>query len=65
MITKPKRPRDTNQLAKLIVDLSIGEAEEEKPQDEGKGPAAVALGRKGEKRHKQDGKPKIRRRPIL
>ena len=26
MPTKPKRPRDANQLAKLIVDLSTGEA---------------------------------------
>jgi len=42
----PKRPRDANQLAKSIVDLSTGEAEEENP-DEGKDPAAVALGRKG------------------
>lgn len=25
MATKPKRPRDTNQLAKLIVDISTGE----------------------------------------
>ena len=41
-----KRPRDTNQLAKAIVDLSTGEAEEVDP-DEGKDPAAVALGRKG------------------
>ena len=44
---KPKRPRDTNQLAKSIVDLSTGQAEEEKPEDSGKDPAAVALGRKG------------------
>ena len=43
---KPKRPRDANQLAKSIVDLSTGEAEEEN-LDEGKDPAAVALGRKG------------------
>lgn len=27
---KPKRPRDTNELAKLIVDLSTGEKEEPK-----------------------------------
>lgn len=48
MVTKrPKRPRDPNQLAKLIVDLATGEAEEAKPEDEGKDPAAVALGRKG------------------
>jgi hypothetical protein len=41
-----KRPRDPNQLAKLIVDLATGEAEEPDP-DEGKDPAAVSLGRKG------------------
>lgn len=45
-MTKPKRPRDTNQLAKSIVDLTTGESEELNP-DEGKDPAAVALGRKG------------------
>ncbi len=44
---KPKRPRDTNQLAKSIVDLSTGQAAEETPEDSGKDPAAVALGRKG------------------
>ena len=44
---KPKRPRDTNLLAKRIVDLSTGEVEEEKIEDSGKDPAAVALGRKG------------------
>lgn len=44
--SKPKRPRDANQLAKSIVDLSTGQAEEDNP-DEGKDPAAVALGRKG------------------
>ena len=43
---KTKRSRDTNQLAKLIVDLAAGEAEEV-PKDNGKDPAAVALGRKG------------------
>lgn len=43
---KPKRPRDTNQLAKMIVDLATGEAEEVDP-DEGKDAAAVALGKKG------------------
>lgn len=47
MAKTPKRPRDTNQLAKLIVDMATGEAEPEtKPQD-GKNPAAVALGRLG------------------
>ncbi len=45
-MANPKRPRDANQLAKSIVDLSTGESEEPN-QDEGKDPAAVALGRKG------------------
>jgi hypothetical protein len=45
-MTKPKRPRDTNQLAKLIVGIATGEVEEAKT-DDGKDPAAVALGRKG------------------
>lgn len=44
--SKPKRPRDTNQLAKFITDLATGEVELPKT-DEGKDPAAVALGRKG------------------
>jgi hypothetical protein len=41
-----KHPRDPNQLAKLIVDIATGEVEEA-PVDDGKDPAAVALGRKG------------------
>lgn len=45
---KPKRPRDTNQLAKLIADIATGEATDPDP-DAGKDPAAVALGRKGGK----------------
>ena len=48
--SKPIRPRDPNQLAKLIVDLSVGEAEElpaPLPDDTGKDPAAVVLGRRG------------------
>ncbi len=46
MATKPKRPRDTNQLAKFITDIASGEVELPKT-DDGKDPAAVALGRKG------------------
>ncbi len=48
---KPKRPRDPNQLGKLIVDLSVGDADDSKnlPDDSGKDPAAVALGKKGGK----------------
>lgn len=41
-----KRPRDPNQLGKLIVDLATGEADET-PVEEIKNPAAVELGRKG------------------
>jgi hypothetical protein len=44
--SKPKRPRDPNQLAKLIVDMATGEAPPE-TKVEGKNPAAVALGRQG------------------
>jgi hypothetical protein len=41
-----KRPRDSNQLAKLVVDIATGEVHVEDQRD-GKNPAAVALGRKG------------------
>jgi hypothetical protein len=41
------RPRDTNQLAKLIVDKASGNAPEVQSIDDGKNPAAVALGRMG------------------
>jgi hypothetical protein len=43
-MAKQKRPKDTNQLAKLIADLSTGETTEPKSE---KNPAAVALGRLG------------------
>jgi len=43
MPTRPsKRPRDVNQLAKMIVDMSTGELPREEPPRE-KNPAAVAL----------------------
>ena len=46
--TRPKRPRDFNQLAKLIVDQATGQAPRDvSATDEGKNPAAVALGRLG------------------
>ena len=41
-----KRPRDVNSLAKFIVDVATGQVELPKT-DDGKDPAAVALGRKG------------------
>lgn len=47
MQKKPKRPRDPNQLGKLIVALSVGEEIEPAPPVSEKDPAAVALGRKG------------------
>ena len=43
----PKRPRDANQLGKLIVDLATGAAQEKSTEDSGKNPHAVALGRLG------------------
>lgn len=42
----PKRPKDTNQRAKFIVNLLTGNAKEI-PTPDGKNPAAVALGRLG------------------
>ena len=43
-MNKPKRPRDANQLAKHIVDLTISNAKEEDPSH-GKNPATVELRR--------------------
>lgn len=44
-----KRPRDPNQLAKLIVDIASGEVEDRDPtpEEEGKDPAAVRRGSLG------------------
>ncbi|HEY1474580.1 MAG TPA: RNA-binding protein [Pseudolabrys sp.] len=46
-----KRPRDPNQLAKLIVDIASGEIEDRPPtpEEQGKDPAAAAMGKKGGK----------------
>ena len=41
-----KRPRDVNSLAKFIADMATGQVELPKTED-GKDPAAVALGRRG------------------
>src|SRR5271157_3785815 len=46
MLDRSRRPRDPNQLGKLIVDMATGQVEDT-PEDMGKNPAAVALGRKG------------------
>jgi len=46
---RPKRPRDPNQLAKMIVDISTGQVEdrERTPEERGVDPAASAMGKKG------------------
>src|SRR6476661_826921 len=46
---RPKRPRDPAQLAKLLVDIAVGEVEDREPtpEEQGKDPAAVSLGRRG------------------
>ena len=45
-MANPKRPRDPNQRAKLIVDIATGESDEPKAP-RAKNPAAVELGRLG------------------
>jgi hypothetical protein len=48
-LRKP-RPRDPNQLAKLVVDITTGAVEDQaepNPEDAGKDPAAVSLGWRG------------------
>ena len=49
MTDKRKRPTDISQRAKLIVDIATGEVEDRAPtpEEEGKDPAAVSLGRRG------------------
>lgn len=46
MPVRPKRPRDPNQLGKLIADIATGEVEDP-ALGAGKNPVAVASGRKG------------------
>jgi hypothetical protein len=51
MDNHPKRPRDPAQLAKLMIDIASGEVEDRDPtpEEQGKDPAAVAMGKKGGK----------------
>ena len=44
-----KRPRDLNQWAKHMVDIATGDVEDREPtpEEQGKDPAAVSLGRRG------------------
>lgn len=44
---RPKRPRDINQLAKMLVDEATGETPKPEPKPDTRDPAAVALGAKG------------------
>ncbi len=41
------RPRDSNQLAKLITDIATGESEDRILTDDGRDLAAVLMGRRG------------------
>ena len=45
--SKPTRPSDPNQLAKLVVDVATGEVTTSPSPKLAKNPAAVALGRLG------------------
>jgi hypothetical protein len=47
--SRKKRPRDFAQRAKMIVDIATGEIEDREPtpEEQGKDPAAVSLGRRG------------------
>ena len=49
MTKPPKRPRDFSQAAKLVIDVATGQREDREPtpEEQGKDPAAAALGRKG------------------
>lgn len=49
MPNQPKRPRDLNQWAKTMLDIATGEKSDAAPtpEEQGKDPAAVALGRRG------------------
>ena len=49
MTARKKRPRDFAQRAKMIVDIATGDVEDREPtpEEQGKDPAAVSLGRRG------------------
>lgn len=53
MPKRSRKRRDLNELAKAFTDRATGEVQDEAPEppvDEGKNPAAVALGRLGGKK---------------
>jgi hypothetical protein len=47
MNTHRKRPRDPNQLGKLIIDIATGQVSDHDPKEREKDQAAVTLGRRG------------------
>jgi hypothetical protein len=50
IVTKPpKRPRDFSQAAKFVIEVATGEREDRvpTPEEQGKDPAAAAMGRRG------------------
>jgi hypothetical protein len=51
MSSHPKRPRDFSQAAKLVIDIAAGEKpnRDPTPEEQGKDPAAAALGQRGGK----------------
>jgi hypothetical protein len=49
-MTKSKLPKDANQRAIMIAQIATGEIEAPKENNEGKNPAAVALGKLGAKK---------------
>jgi hypothetical protein len=59
----PKRPRDPNQLAKSIIDIATGQKPDRDPtpEEQGKDPAAVAMGKKGGKARANSLSPSERR----
>jgi hypothetical protein len=56
MTRRLKRPRDFSQAAKLVIDIATGEKpnRDPTPEEQGKDPAAAALGRKGGKARAAD-----------
>jgi len=61
---QPKRPRDFSQAAKLVIDIATGEKpnRDPTPEEQGKDPAAAALGRKGGRARADKLSPEQRRR---
>ena len=47
MSKRPTRPKDSNQLAKLMVEIATGEVSDSPAKDDARDPEAVVLGRKG------------------